>query len=91
MLLVSSRHFQKQLETLPIQDQEKVLKALKTLRESLENNRLQKGLGFKKIGHDRYEIRVDLKTRIGLKQNGETFVADLVGNHEDIRNFLKNY
>ena len=91
MLLVASKHFQKQLETFSVQDQEKVLKTLKTLRASLENNRRQKGLGFKKIGHDKYEIRASLKIRIGIKQNGDTFVADLLGNHEDIRNFLKNY
>ena len=89
--LAYSRRFLKQLEKLSARDQESVEKAFRAFWGGLQKGAFPRGLGLKKMGADKYEIRVDLKTRIGIKQNGDTFIADLVGNHEDIRNFLKNY
>ena len=89
--LVGSRNFQKQVEKLSVKDQEKVLQTLKTFRAAIAQGDTSKGLGFKKLDHDKYEIRVDLRTRIGMTKSSDTFILHFIGNHEDIQNFLKNY
>ncbi|MBI4323128.1 MAG: hypothetical protein HY596_02500 [Candidatus Omnitrophica bacterium] len=53
--------------------------------------RLPVGYGFKKINGDKYELRVDLKVRIVMKAEGETFVCHLIGDHEDVRRYLRTY
>lgn len=89
--IVASRHFQKQLNKLPDHDLEKVLEAIDAFRKAIHSNTTSKGLGLKKIAANKYEIRVDLKIRIGITEAKDILVLDLVGNHEEIRNFLKNY
>ncbi len=86
-----SGHFQKQLKKLHRQDQEKVTAALKTFLEKLQGGSLPAGLGFKKINGDKYEIRVDLHNRIVMKLDGDTFVCHLVGNHEAVKRYLRDY
>ena len=49
------------------------------------------GYGFKKINGDKYEIRVDMKTRIVMKADGDTLVCHVVGNHEDVKRYLRAY
>ena len=89
--LAYSRRFLKQLEKLSTQDQEAVEKAFRAFWAGLQKGSFPKGLGLKKMDADKYEIRVDLKTRIAVKVADDTFTLDLIGNHEEIRNFLKNY
>ena len=89
--VVASVRFQKYVEGLSADDQQKVLKAIDVFRTAVHEGVSSKGLGLKKIARDKYEIRVDLKIRIGIMKDNDTFVLDLLGNHEDIRNFLKNY
>ena len=89
--LAYSRRFLKQLDRLSTQDQEAVEKAFRIFWGGLQKSTFPKGLGLKKMAADKYEIRVDLKIRIAVKVAGDTFTLHLIGNHEDIRNFLKNY
>ena len=89
--LAYSRRFLKQLERLSVRDQEAVEKAFRIFWDGLQKGAFPKGLGLKKMAIDEYEIRVGLRIRIGINQDRDLFVAQLLGNHEDIRNFLKNY
>jgi mRNA-degrading endonuclease RelE of RelBE toxin-antitoxin system len=89
--LAVSRHFQKQLQKLPQQDQERTVETLKEFLTALGNKKIPLGLGFKKINGDKYELRVDIRLRVALKLGGDTFVCHLVGNHEDIKKYLKDY
>ena len=87
--LVASKDFENQVDDLPILDQEKIQKAVKTLLVSMKDGVTPKGLGLKKLAHDKYEIRVDLKTRIVLKDDGNVLVLILVGSHDQIKKHLK--
>ena len=89
--LAVSRHFQKQLKKLSHQDQDKVAAALRVFLESLKRQGLPAGLGFKKINGDKYEIRVDIHHRIVMKLDGDTFVCHLVGSHDAVRRYLRDY
>ena len=88
--LVLSKDFQKQIDDLSPSDQEKIHKTLKSLLNSVKQGGMPKGLGFKKLSHDKYEIRVDLKTRTVLKDDGDALVLLLAGNHDQIKKYLKN-
>lgn len=49
------------------------------------------GYGLKKINGDKYEIRVGLKLRIVMQADGETLVCHLIGDHEEVRRYLRAY
>ena len=89
--LAVSHHFQKQLKKLSRQDQHKVTSTLKGFLEYLTQGSLPLGFGLKKINGNKYEIRVDLRTRIVMKLDGDTFVCDLVGSHDAVKRYLREY
>ena len=89
--LAISKHFQKEFKKLTSTDQEKVREALKKLLHTLKSGHLPVGLGFKKINGDKYEIRADLKLRIAMKSEDNTLTCHLIGSHDDIKRYLKEY
>jgi mRNA-degrading endonuclease RelE of RelBE toxin-antitoxin system len=89
--LATSKHFQKQLKKLSPQDQEKALITLKDLLSALTEGTIPAGYGFKKINGDKYEIRVDIRKRIVMKKEEDTLVCHLVGDHQDVKRYLREY
>jgi hypothetical protein len=49
------------------------------------------GSGFKKINHDKFEFRVDIRIRVILKVEGDDYYLVLVGNHDDVRRYLRSF
>ena len=91
MKLAVSQRFQKQIKKLSHQDQYKVTGALNGFLEYLKGGDLPLGFGFKKINGNKYEIRVDLRTRIVMKLEDDTFVCHLVGSHDAVKRYLRDY
>lgn len=89
--LAVSSHFQKQLKTLSPYEQQKAASALKGLLSALQTGQWPAGYGFKKINGDKYELRVDIRTRIVMKADGEALVCHLIGNHDEIKRYLRAY
>jgi len=89
--LAVSHHFRKQLKKLPPQDRAKAVRTLKEFLTALATGAVPVGFGLKKINGDKYEIRVDLRMRIVMKAEGDTFVCHLVGDHDDVRRYLRAY
>jgi len=89
--LAASRQFQKQLKKLPPQDQRKTIDVLKNFLSALGTGNIPAGLGFKKINGDKYEIRVDIRKRIVLKAEGDTLFCHLIGDHEEVRRYLRGF
>lgn len=89
--LAVSQHFQKQLKKLSRQDQHKVAWVLKEFLEHLGRGAVPVGMGFKKINGNKYEIRVDIRTRIVMRMEGDTFVCHVVGGHDAVKRFLRDY
>lgn len=48
------------------------------------------GMGLKRLKHNIWEIRANIKDRIIFDYNNDTIVFVLAGNHNDISRFLKN-
>ena len=89
--LAVSKQFQKQLKKLSRQDQLNAVEALKSLLAGLKHGEIPKGLGFKKINGDKYEIRVGLRIRIAMKAEHDTLFCHVIGDHEAICHYLRNY
>jgi len=51
---------------------------------------MHSGLGIRRLKRDYFEFRVDRDTRILFKLEGSTAAILLMGNHDDIRRYIKN-
>ena len=89
--LAASTHFRKQLKKLPQRDQERATATLKGFLAALRMETVPAGYGLKKLNGDKYEIRVGLKIRIVMKAEGDTLVCHVIGDHEDVRRYLRAY
>ena len=76
---------------MPRDIRERALGTLKGFLSALQTVEIPAGYGFKKINGDKYEIRVDIRTRIAMKAEGQTLVCHVIGNHEDIKRYLRAY
>lgn len=83
--------FERSLRKLSHQQREKIKKTLNQFNDFLVSGILPVGLGFKKINDDKYELRVDIRLRIILKIEAEVVFLVLVGDHNNIRRYLKNF
>ena len=63
--------------------------SLEMFNRFLQSDELPHGLRLKKIGHDTYEFRVDIKLRVIIKVDHNDYYLVLVGSHDDIRRHLK--
>lgn len=86
-ILPSFKRFFKKLSS---RDKEKIKKTLHQLNDFLISGNLPVGLGLKKINYDKYELRVDIHLRIVLKMEKEIVYLVLVGQHDDIKRYLRN-
>lgn len=64
--------------------------ALEKFNDFLVTGRIFSRLGFKKIGYDIYEFRIDIRLRVIVKDEGDTLYMVLAGSHEDIKRYLKS-
>ena len=49
------------------------------------------GLAIKKINHDKFEFRVDIRLRVIFKETKDGYYLVLVGNHDTVRRYLREY
>ena len=86
--------FQKTFDKLDHKDQRLIIKALEALDEYFETNKAPYGLRVTKLygnsSAKTFEARVTINLRIVWVQTKEEVIFSLIGNHDDIRRFLKN-
>ena len=80
----------KQLEKLHGKEADLAQKALLAFDHFIHTGEKAEGLGFKKVGSDKYEIRADIRHRIVMKKIGQDYYLALYGDHASIERFLKN-
>ena len=81
--------FDRSFRKLPAERRQRVRAALETFLDFYQTGIRPAGLGLKKLRRNFWEIRADLDTRVIflLEKDCVTFV--LVGDHDDIRRFLR--
>jgi mRNA-degrading endonuclease RelE of RelBE toxin-antitoxin system len=83
--------FKRTVKKLTIQERQRLAKSLEIFNTFLVTSQAPAGFRFKKINHDKYEFRVDLRLRVIVKQEEDTFYLVLVGSHDEIRRYLRNF
>ena len=83
--------FERSVKKLTPQNKKKLAQSLETFNEFLVSGQASPGFGFKKINHDKYEFRVDIRLRVILKTQGDVFYLVLVGNHDEVRKYLRDF
>ena len=87
--------FEKAFDQLSRKDQLLTLKSLEAIRLSIEEGRASPGLGIKKLyekgGYKTFEARLSLGLRIVWVQSRDSAFFTLLGDHNDVRKFLKNF
>lgn len=83
--------FERSVARLTLQEKSRLFKSLEEFNNYLLTHRATFCFRLKKISYDKYEFRVDLKLRVIVKKEADIFYLVLVGTHEDIRKYLRNY
>ncbi len=83
--------FERSLKKLSPQDKKQTAESLESFNSMLVSGSFPAGLGFKKINHDKYELRVNIRLRVIIKSEGDTYYLVLVGSHDDVRRYLRDY
>lgn len=83
--------FKRSVEKLTSQERKRLARSLEIFNTFLTTTQSPSGFRFKKINHEKYEFRVDLRLRVIVKKEGDTFYLVLVGSHDEIRRYLRNF
>lgn len=82
--------FKRIFRKLSFQKQEQILEAIQALMDYYESGIKTEGLGLKYLRDEVWEIRSSLKDRILFSLSGDIVTFLIVGNHDDIRRYLRN-
>lgn len=82
--------FERYIRRFTPAEKARLVVALEKFNDFLVTGHISSGLGFKKIGNDIYEFRIDIRLRVIVKYEGDTLYMVLAGSHEDIKRHLKD-
>ena len=80
--------FERSAKKLAPPDKKKLAESLEAFNAFLLSGIVPVGLGFKKINHDKYEFRVDIRLRVVVKVEENDYYLVLVGSHDEVRRYL---
>jgi len=90
MKFYSSPSFLRCFNKLDSLRKQKVSEAIKALIELYNTGLNPKGLGFKRLRKNLWEIRSSLTDRLLFTISDEVITFVVVGNHDEIRRYLKS-
>lgn len=83
--------FERSLKKMSLEQKDKIKESLEVFNSFILGEHLPVRFGWKKINHDKYEFRANIKLRIVVKIDNNEFFLVLVGNHDQIRQYLRNF
>lgn len=89
--IVPLSSFERSAKKLDRKTRELLTKSLEAFNSFLVTGQFPAGFRFKKINHDKYEFRIDIRLRVVVKEERDTFYLVLVGNHDEVRRYLREY
>ena len=81
--------FQRSFDRVPKHLQEKAWYQLETFAEQIGSPVKPKSLRLKKLPYGNFEISINMDLRILFQLRGDAIVLTLLGDHEDVRRYLK--
>jgi len=89
MRVVELPGFQRGFAKLPKSLQEKTWYQLHAFLEHIGSPTKPKSLRLKKLPHGNFEIGINMDLRILFQLHGDALVLVLLGDHEDVRRYLR--
>lgn len=83
--------FERSVKKLTPQQKLLLAKGLESFNHYLETEQSSPGFGLKKISQNNYEFRLDIRLRLILKADKEAYYLVLVGDHNDVLRYLREY
>jgi len=83
--------FERSVKRLTRQDKDNLAESLEDFNSFLLSGEAPAGFGFKKINHDKYEFRADIRLRVIVKVEGEDYHLVLAGNHDEVKKYLRHH
>jgi hypothetical protein len=83
--------FEKAFKKLSPLERKQTAESLDVFNAMLVTGHCPAGLGFKKINHDKYELRSTIRLRVVIKSSGDIYYVVLVGNHDAVKRYLREY
>jgi mRNA-degrading endonuclease RelE of RelBE toxin-antitoxin system len=84
------RSFLQSFYKLPDEKQRLVVKAVEAVKIYLESGRAPYGLRIKKLSQSTFEARITIDMRLVWVSCGGEVIFALLGNHDDVRRFIRN-
>ncbi len=79
-----------EIRALPRDERREIGKRISEAQEFIGQPHLHKGVGIRKLRDDYFEIRVGRSRRLVFEHTTEALVVELMGNHNDVKRFLKS-
>lgn len=83
--------FERSVKKLTLIEKRLLANSLNRLNTFIATGESAAGFRFKKINHDKYEFRVDIRLRVIIKKEGNIYYLVLAGDHNQIRRYLRNF
>ena len=90
MKFVELPGFRRGFDKIPRHLQEKTWYQLQTFAEYIGSPTKPKSLRLKKLPYGNFEISINMDLRIIFQLHGDAVVLVLLGDHEDVRRYLKH-
>jgi mRNA-degrading endonuclease YafQ of YafQ-DinJ toxin-antitoxin module len=84
-----STRFKSEARTLSADQLDHLDEALPLLAATFGQPHRHAGLGIRRLKKDHFEFRLDRDTRVIFTLEGSTAILRTIGNHDDMRRFLK--
>ncbi len=83
--------FERSVKKLTSEEKKCLTESLEQFNSFLIYGRAPFGFRFKKINHDKYEFRVDIRLRVIIKEEDDAYYLVLVGSHDQVRKYLRHF
>lgn len=83
--------FERSLKKLGKPQKLALSESLLAFNRFVETGDAVRGLGIKKINHDKFEFRADIRLRVVFKETEAGYFLILVGNHDQVSRYLRDF
>ncbi len=80
----------KHIRSLSVTERREVGERITEAQRCIGQPHLHRGLGLRKLQDDYFEIRVGLKLRLVFENTPTALVFEMLGDHDEVKNFLKS-
>lgn len=83
--------FKRSAKKLTTQEKKALAGGLEVFNNYLLTGQVPFGFRFKKINHDKYEFRIDIRLRVVIKEEDDILYLVLVGDYDEVKRYLRNF